>query len=65
MRGSRSYLPVDDILPSSAKDMIDDIGEESDDDSGTLRRTPSIFPMTKTSFQRFEPKLQKMIIGPQ
>jgi len=32
MCGGRSYLPLDDILPPPAKDMIDDIGEELDDD---------------------------------
>jgi len=40
MRGGRRYLPLDDILPPPAKDMIDHIGEESDDDGETLRPNP-------------------------
>jgi hypothetical protein len=42
--------------------MIDDIGEESDYDGETRPPNPRSFPMTKTGFQNFEPKLQKRII---
>jgi hypothetical protein len=37
MCGGPSYLPLDDILPPPAEDMIDDIWEESDDDGETRR----------------------------
>jgi len=33
MSGSRRYLPLDDILPPRDKDMINDSGEESEDDA--------------------------------
>jgi hypothetical protein len=42
--------------------MIDDIGEESDDDGETGCPNPRIFQMTKTGFQMFERKLQTRII---
>jgi hypothetical protein len=58
----RSYLPLDDILPPPAEDMIDDIGEESDDDGDTWRPNSRSFAMTNTGFQKFEQKLQKRII---
>ena len=58
MRGGRTYLPLDDILPAPAEDMVDDIGEESDDDCETRRPNPRSFPTTKTGFQKFERKLQ-------
>jgi hypothetical protein len=45
--------------------MIDDIGEESDDDRETRRPNPRSFPTTKTGFQKFELKLQKRIIRQQ
>jgi hypothetical protein len=32
MRGGRSYIPMDDILQSAAKYIINDIGDESKDD---------------------------------
>jgi hypothetical protein len=32
MCGGRSYFPLDDNLPDPAEEMIDDIGEELDDD---------------------------------
>jgi len=62
MHGGRSYIPLDDILPPPDEDMIDNIGEESDDDGATLRPHPRNFPMTKTGFQQFARKLQKRII---
>jgi len=61
MCGGHSYLPLDDIIPPPAKDMIDDIREESDDDGETWRPNPRSFLTTKTGFQKFEQKLQKMI----
>jgi len=65
MRGGRSYLPLNDILPPPAEDMIDDIGEESDDDGETRCPNPRSFLTTKTGFQKFEWKLQKRIIRQQ
>jgi len=65
MRGGRSYLPLDDILPPPAEDMIDDIGEESDDDGETWRPNARSFPTTKTGFEKFEWKLEKRIIRQQ
>jgi hypothetical protein len=62
MRGGRSYLPLDDILPPPAEDIIDDIREESDDDGKMWRPNPRSFPTTKTGFQKYERKLQKRII---
>ena len=65
MRGGRSYLPLDDILSPPAEDIIDDIGEESDDDGEMRRPNPRSLPTTKTGCQKFEQKLQKRIIRQQ
>jgi len=65
MHGGRSYLPLDDIFPPPAEDMIDDIGEELHDDGEKRRPNPRSFPTTKTGFQKFERKLQKRIIRQQ
>jgi hypothetical protein len=51
MGGGCSHLPLDDILPLPAEDMIDNIGEESDDDSETRCPNSRSFPTTKTGFQ--------------
>jgi len=61
MRGGRSYLPLDHILLPPAKDMIDDIGEELDDDGEMGRPNPRGLPTTKTGFQKFERNLQVRI----
>jgi len=53
MRGGRSYFPLDDILQPPAEDMIDDIGEESDNDGVTRRPPPGSFVTTKPGFQKF------------
>jgi len=58
MCGGRSYLPLYDILRPPAKDMIDDIREQSDDDGETRRPNPRILPMMKTGVQKFEQKFQ-------
>jgi len=63
--GGRSYFPLDDILRPPAEDMIENIGEELDDDGETWRPYPNSFPRTKTGFQKFQRKLQKRIIGQQ
>jgi hypothetical protein len=65
MHGGRSYVPLDDILQPLAEDMIDNIGEESDDDGPMRRPYPRGLPMTTTGFQKFERKLQKRIIRQQ
>jgi len=64
-RGGPSYLPLNDILPPPAEDIIDDIEEESDDDGETRCPYSRHFPMTKTGFQMFEWTLQNKIIRPQ
>jgi len=47
MRCGHSYRPLGDILPPSAKDMIDDIGEELDNAAEMWRPNPTTFPTTK------------------
>jgi len=64
MGGGRSYLPLDGIVPPPAEDMIDDIGEESDDGE-TRCPNPRSISTTKTGFQKFERKLQKRFIRQQ
>jgi len=51
MRGGHSYLSLDDILSPPAEDMIDDIGEVSDD-SETRRPNQRRFPTTTTGFHK-------------
>jgi len=51
MCGGRSYLPLDDILPTPAEDRINDIGVESDDEGETPHPNPRSLPTTKTGFQ--------------
>jgi hypothetical protein len=65
MHGGRSYLPLDEILPPPGEDMIDDIGEESDDDAETRHPNPRIFMTMKPGFQKLGWKLHKRIIRPQ
>jgi len=65
MRSGPSYLPLNDILPPPANNMIDDIGEELDDNGETQRTNPRSFPTTETDFHMFERKVQKMIIRQQ
>ena len=65
MRGSRSYLPLDDILPPAAEDRIDNIREEPDDDGATPRPNPRSFPTMKPGFQKFQRTHQRMIFIPQ
>jgi len=65
MRGGRSYLPQDDILPSPAENINDDIVEESEDDGETRRPNPRSFLTMKRGFHKFEWKLQMRIIRQQ
>jgi len=58
MGGGRSNLPLDDILPPPAWDVIDDIREESDGDDETQHRNPTNFPTTTTGFKKFLQKFQ-------
>ena len=62
MRGGRSNLPLDGILPPPAEDVIDNVGEKSDDDGEMHRPHPTRFLMTKTGSLMFQWKLQKRII---
>jgi hypothetical protein len=63
MRGGHSNLPLDCILPPPAQDMIDDIGEESDEDVDTWLPNYTSFLTTKTGLQQFEQKRRKSIIS--
>jgi hypothetical protein len=65
MRGGCSSLPLDDIHPPPAEDMIDNIWEESDDDGETGHPNPRSFPTRKTGFQKSQWKLQKRIFQQQ
>jgi len=65
MHGGPSYLLLDDILPPPAEDMINDIGDEPDDDTERRHPDPGSFPMTKTGFQQFKMNLQRRIITQQ
>ena len=53
MRGGRSYLLLDKILPPPAEDMIDDIGVESADNAETRGPNLRCYPTPKISFQKF------------
>jgi len=64
-RGGCSYLPLDDILLPPTEDMIDDIRDESDDDSDMRRPNPRRFLTTKPGFHNFKWKFQKSIIRQQ
>jgi hypothetical protein len=66
MCGGCSDHALDDILPPLAPDMIDDIGEESDDDDAETRRpNPRSFLTMRTGFRKLERKLHKRIIRQQ
>jgi hypothetical protein len=62
MRRARNYLPLDDVLLPPAEDMINDIGEEWDDNGETQPPNRRSFQTTKTGFKKFEGKLEKRII---
>ena len=65
IHGGRSYIPLDDILHPPAKDMINNIVEESDDDAEIRCPTPRHRPTTKTGFQVLDRKLLRRISGQQ
>jgi len=65
MHSGRSYRCLDDIVPPPADDMINDIGEESDDDGETRHTHPRGFPTTKTVLQEFQWNLQIRFIRQQ
>jgi len=54
MHGGRCYLPLGDIFPPPAEDMIDDIGEESEDDGDTRFPKKSSFATTTMDFEWLE-----------
>jgi len=64
-RGGRSYIPLDDLIPHAAKDTIDDVMVESDDDAETRSLNPCNFWMTNPGFHNLERKLQKRILRQQ
>jgi len=60
--GGCSYFALYDILPPPAEDMIEDMGEEVDDDDEMWRLNARSFTMTKTRYQKFQRKLQNRIV---
>jgi len=65
MPGGDSYGPLDDSLLAPAKDMMDNIGEESDADAETRHANPRSFRTTIIRLQKFKQKFQTKIIGQQ
>jgi len=65
MCGGRSYLPLDDILPPPAKDMICHVREVSENDAETWHPYPRSFLTVKTGFQKFKRKLPRGTIRQQ
>jgi hypothetical protein len=65
MCGRLSHLRLDNIFSPATQDMIDDIGEECDDDRETQRPTQRSFLTTQTGFQLFEWQLSKRICSQQ
>jgi len=62
LRGGHSYLPLNDILPSQAEDMIDNIRVESDDDAETWGPNPRCIRTKKTRIQKIERVIQWRIV---
>jgi len=65
VHGGRNYLPLDDILPPPAEDIIDNIRHKSDNDGETWHPNPRSLPTKKTCFQKFQRELQNNIIRQQ
>jgi len=65
MHGGHCYLLLNRILPPPAKDMINDIGEESDDNVVMWNPYVRSFPITKIGFQQLERKHPRRIITQQ
>jgi hypothetical protein len=65
MHSGHSFHPVNDILPHHGEDMINDIREESEDDSGMWLPHPTNFLTMNTGFQMFEWTLENMIVSHQ
>jgi len=65
MHARRRNLPLDDLHPPTAADMIDDTGEESNEYAETGHSNPRSYPTTVTGPQKFEWKLYKRIIRQQ
>jgi len=65
MRAAGSYFPLDDILPPLAEYMIDDIGEEWDDEVEMQCPNLRWFLTTKIGFEQFERQPPTRIITPQ
>jgi len=63
--GGLSNHPLDVILHPAAKDMINDIGEGSDDDTETWRPNPRSVMTTKSDFQQVVRQLQRSIMRQQ
>jgi len=65
MGGGHSNLHPNDILPPPAEDIIDDIGEDLDDDAEMRHLNQRNLRTTKSGFQKFISKLQQWIIRQQ
>jgi len=65
MHGGCSNVSPDDIVPHPAKDLIHDIGQESEENGEMWRPYPRSFWKTKPYFQQLKWKLQKMIVRQQ
>jgi hypothetical protein len=63
MHGGCSYLPLDDILTPPAKDVIDDIGEELDDDVEKQCPNPRWFPIIEESSKHLHGTFKRGISG--
>jgi len=61
MRGGCCYFPPYNVLPPPAHDIIQDIGDESDDDAEMQCSNQTIIPTMKTGFQKFKSMVERRI----
>jgi hypothetical protein len=62
MRCVHSYHLLDNLIPPPAEDMIENIGEKSEDDSEMEHLNPRSFLIVNTDFQQCYVKLQWSLI---
>jgi len=65
MRGGHSYIPCDDTLPTSAKDMMHYIGKKSDCNADIPCQSKRSLLTTKKDIQMFKRLFQMRIIRQQ
>jgi len=53
LHGGHGYLPLDIIHPTAVKDILDDIGEDLDDDTEMQCPSRSSCLMTKIGIEKF------------